>query len=163
MVDFKNYLSVLKLMKSTNVLAESIWLLPNQTQHLDTLNRSSTSSPFCPKTVLVEELGGGYSILCHRIICDLANVRIRPNLRHCPLVRRRELMNTLTPTSAPSRRKLDNSMKRNFNVHALLDGGISKICNQYLKYADMAHNKSRNHLLLHVDNDRVQAFDQIAK
>jgi hypothetical protein len=71
-------------------------------------------------------------------------------------------MDALTPASTSSGSKLDNSMKRNVYVHALLDWGVSKICNQYLQYADMAHNKSRSHLLLYVDNDRIQAFDQIA-
>lgn len=67
--------------------------------------------------------------------------------------RREQLMDALTPTSASSGSKLDHRMKRNVNVHAIFDGGVSKIGNQYLQDTDMAHTKSRNHLLLHVDND----------
>lgn len=65
------------------------------------------------------------------------------------------------PPTTACRCELKNRMQWNFNVHAFVHRGSSKVCDQRLEDADMAHNQGRNHLLFNIHNYRFKSFDKI--
>lgn len=71
-------------------------------------------------------------------------------------------MMRFTPSATANRSKLDDSVQRHCDPHALLDARIPKVCHQTLNDTDVTHNQRWRYLLLHVNHNACQARHQVS-
>ena len=68
----------------------------------------------------------------------------------------------LQPSTTPQRSKLEDAVHGYFNVGTLVNGCGTKVRHEYLEDTDVAHDQCHAELLFDIDNDGIEAVNQIA-
>ena len=67
----------------------------------------------------------------------------------------------LGPAPPPGGSELDAGMDGDGDLGALLDRGGPEVAHEHLDDADVAHHHDQAHLLLHVDDGRLEPVDEV--